>query len=58
MNTANEQGVGSKGDDIVILLPKIRMTKEEALVHAAWLVAVAADDRDHFLKILEEVENA
>lgn len=30
------------------------MTKQEALLHAAWIVALA-DDKDEFEKILEDV---
>lgn len=53
----NDQLVGIQGGErIVILNPKITMTKREALVHAAWLVAIA-DDNDEFSAILEEVNN-
>ena len=39
---------------IVIAKPKQVMTKQEALVHAAWIVALA-DDKDEFERILEDV---
>ena len=38
----------------MILKPKQVMTKQEALVHAAWIVALA-DDKDEFERILEDV---
>ena len=57
--TANDQMVGVQGDYIVVLAPKQRMTKDEALTHAAWLVALADDTIGHakFRKILEAVES-
>ena len=45
--------VANKGN-IVISWPKQVMTKQEALVHAAWIVALA-DDKDEFEQILEDV---
>lgn len=53
----NRFGVGVQGDEIVILMPPHgSITKEAALVMAAWLVALADTD-DKFADILEEVEN-
>lgn len=40
IETINDQMVGVNGDDIVVLVPKQRMTPEEAIRHAAWLVAM------------------
>ena len=56
---ANDQMVGVQGDYIVVLFPKQRMTKDEALIHAAWLVALADETSDHsrFREILEAVES-
>lgn len=48
--------VGVAGDAIVVLRPSSQMTKAEALLHAAWLVALA-DDNNEFSKILEAVQN-
>ncbi len=42
-DVTNYQLAGVEGDYIVILAPKTRMTKEDALRHAAWLVALAGD---------------
>lgn len=38
----NQQGVAVHGDKIRVLVPRPIMTPEEALSHAAWLVANAA----------------
>lgn len=37
----NQQGVGVHGDALVILNPPTRLTKQEALNFAAWLVELA-----------------
>jgi hypothetical protein len=39
----NKQLVAIQGENIIIMNPIRKMTKEEALVHAAWLVALAND---------------
>jgi hypothetical protein len=41
---SNMQVVGTKEDRIWIMFPKPAMSRQEALVHAAWLVAVADQD--------------
>lgn len=52
----NKQFVGLQGDHVVILNPTNRMTAQEAMVHAAWLVLVASDSEDEFGKILTELK--
>jgi hypothetical protein len=50
--------VGVQGDQIVVGLPMrtARMSKEDALLLAAWLVALSTDDWDeYFMPILEDV---
>ena len=54
---ANTQFVGVRGDTIVVLMPKQKMTKREALVHAAWIVALVADTDEEFQEILKIVRN-
>jgi len=57
INTVNSQGVGLHGIEVVIMIPK---SKEEALRHAAYLVAIASMINDKcptFEDILEAVEN-
>lgn len=45
----NKQAVGMNGNqEVVIWLPKKKMTRSEALVHAAWIVAVTMADEDEF----------
>ena len=53
----NEQMVASQGDSIIILRPKARMTKSEALHLAAWIVALAdeGEESGEFEKILDSV---
>jgi len=55
--TVNDQAVGMQGDDIVVLFPKQRMTKEEALRLAAHLVSLADWSEDHaeFRRVLKAV---
>jgi len=52
---ANEQLVGAQGDQIVVAMPKQRMTRDQALLHAAWLVALADDEPPRFPAILDAV---
>jgi len=56
IDTANAQLVGVQGNLIRVMMPKTVMTKEEALVHAAWLVSMACDD-ERFKEILQAVRN-
>lgn len=57
MDITNKQAVGVSisTDLIVVLKPASTMTKDEALVHAAWLVALATPDIDDFLAIYEQI---
>jgi len=52
--------VGSQGEQIVIGLPmrSARMSKEDALTLAAWLVAMAETEQGQFQAVLAEVENS
>lgn len=55
--TFNAQMVGVSGDRIVVMMPKSSMTKAEALMHAAWLVALAdnSEDNAEFKSVLDAV---
>lgn len=59
-DTFNVQLVGARGNMIEIMLPKRTMTKEEALVHAAWIVAVADESlgNEKFFSILREIQSS
>lgn len=46
IDTSNHQLIGVHGDDVVVMKPKTRMTKAEALVHAAYLVSIVGDDEE------------
>ena len=52
----NEQMVGVRDGDILVMFPATGMTKAQALTHAAWLVALA-DDHDDFAAVLKAVRN-
>lgn len=56
IETGNNQFVGVSGDTIVIGNPKRVMTKREAVLHAAWLVAMA-DEKGDFPAVLKAVRN-
>lgn len=54
--TANDQLAGISGAGIVtVMMPKVRMTREEALRHAAWLASVADPSGEEFARVLAAV---
>ena len=53
-NIWNRWGVGVQADKIVILMPPRRLSKDDALTFAAWIVALA-DRGDDFSKRLDEI---
>jgi hypothetical protein len=58
INTGNYQMVSIRGDDVVVLFPKQQMTRAQALLHAAWLVATANPAPGEFERILDAVQNS
>ena len=56
IETINDSAVGIHDGDIVILNPKPRLNRQEALRLAGWIV-VLADDQDEFAGMLEAVKN-
>lgn len=59
IDVSNTQFVSVRGGEtILILAPKNEMTREEALRHAAYLVALAEREEGEFAKILGAVQNA
>lgn len=58
VDAANRQLVGVQGDEIVIVLPRLRMSRSEALSHAAWLAVVADPDGERFAATLKAVRSA
>lgn len=51
--------VGSRGFHVVILAPRISFTPDEALMFAAYLVAMAEYQASHsFADVLKAVENS
>jgi hypothetical protein len=53
----NAQGVAKNHDDVVIMHPLIQMSRQGALVHAAWLVAIAdtSENFEEFRGVLKAV---
>ncbi len=43
--------------NVLVMIPKQSMTKREALVHAAWLVAIAEEEEGQFEEVLKQVKN-
>ncbi len=59
MDVSNSQIVGAAGDGTVtVTWPRARMTRQEALVHAAWLVMVADPLGDEFADVMAQVQSA
>jgi hypothetical protein len=57
VETGNDQLVALRGSRIIVMAPKQEMTQEEALRHAAWLVAIASEGDGDFERILAAVQN-
>lgn len=57
VNVFNKHMVGVKGNNIVIMIPPREMSKEDALILAAWLVALAEEEEGEFDKIRLQVSN-
>jgi hypothetical protein len=57
ISAPNRQLVGRNGiGKVSIAVPSVVMTRDEALAHAAWLVAIA-DDHDEFAAYLTAVRS-
>ena len=54
IDTSNLEAVSMQGDTVVIMRRGIRLTQEEALNLAAWLVALA-DSNGRFQEVLNAV---
>lgn len=58
IDTGNYQAVSfHPSGSIVVMAPQKIMTAERALVHAAWIVALADPMGDGFTQVLEAVRN-
>lgn len=57
IDTTNYQYVSLIANDIVVLFPKTRMTRDQALLHAAWLVASANPAPGEFERVLAAVQS-
>jgi hypothetical protein len=59
IDVTNDQFVGANGmGDVTVAFPKARMTRAEALRHAAWLVAVAEEADGDFEQVLKAVRSS
>ena len=50
----NKWGIGMQADEIVVLMPPRRLSKDDALTFAAWIVALTGAG-DDFQKRLDEI---
>lgn len=58
INTINKQLVAGHGNRIVVMAPSLNMTPDDAILQAAWLVALAEPDATHkFADVLAAVQN-
>lgn len=57
MDLFNRWMVGVNMDDIVIMMPPTRLTNDQALVFAAWIVALADPIGEKFKKTLDAICN-
>lgn len=58
IDTGNNQFVGAQNGGVCVLAPSKWMTRDEAIVHAAWLVALSGPDgEERFRAIYEQVCN-
>jgi hypothetical protein len=59
VDVTNYQAVCTRGrDELSVMAPKRTFSKKEALVHAAWLVALAEREEGEFAAILEKVKES
>lgn len=61
LDTLNRQSVGLQGTEVVILLPRNRMTADEAMMFAAYLITMAqmADSKlPSFVEYVRAVQSA
>jgi hypothetical protein len=59
LDTGNNQFVGRNGlGQISVAMPRALMTREEAMVHAAWLVELAEDYDGEFNAVRAEVRSS
>lgn len=57
-DTTNHGVVSAKGDRVIILNPPHHaMEKDEALVFAAWIVAIADPTGERFRQVLDAVQS-
>jgi hypothetical protein len=59
IETMNDHLIGMQGDLITVMIPPTRMSVDEALRFAAWIVAMADASPSHtrFEAVLRAVEN-
>lgn len=58
--TGNKYLIALKGDDLIFINPPMRgqvISKQDALLLAAWLVAMAEGEEGEFQRVLEAVQN-
>ena len=59
IDTMNRFGVGVQGDGVVIVMPpRGIISKDDAILLAAWLVALADPLEDRFEKVLHAIQSS
>jgi hypothetical protein len=57
IDPANKQAVAVRDESIVVLYPPAEMSKPDALLFAAWIVAMAETEDGEFQKYRDAVES-
>lgn len=58
IDTTNKFMVGLQGDQLVVMRPIQRLSTDDALNLAAYLVAMAEEKDGDFARVLEAIQNA
>ena len=53
----NMWGVGVQAENIIILMPPRKLSKDDAVEFAAWIVALAETRENQFLSMLDEINS-
>lgn len=58
IDTTNAMMIGVRDEDIMIMMPLDRLTKDQALVAAAYMVLLTNTSLNDFSIVLDQVKNA
>jgi hypothetical protein len=57
VDVSNKHLVGRRGENVVVTVYQPVMTKQEAAVHAAWLLTLSEVPDHEFMLLLDKVRN-